>query len=111
MQLGVPYNLQRPEAIESFFYLYRATGDPVYRKWGWEIFQAFEKYTRLKEGYSSIDNVKMPEFPEYRDKMESFYLAETLKYLYLLFSDDSELIPLDKYVFTTEAHPLPIHNR
>ena len=47
--------------------------------------------------------------PPKRDKMESFWLAETLKYLYLLF-DDSEppILPLDQYVFNTEAHPLPI---
>ena len=40
--------------------------------------------------------------------MESFWLAETLKYFYLLFSDDPDLIPLDEFVFNTEAHPLPI---
>ena len=33
-------------------------------------------------------------------------MAETLKYLFLLFSDDETLLPLDKYVFNTEAHPL-----
>ena len=40
--------------------------------------------------------------------METFYLAETLKYLYMLF-DDNNLLPLDKYVINTEAHPLPIY--
>jgi hypothetical protein len=40
--------------------------------------------------------------------MESFWLAETLKYFYLLFVDDPDVIPLDKYVFNTEAHPPPI---
>ena len=40
--------------------------------------------------------------------MESFFLGETLKYLYLLFSDDPDLLSLDTYVFNTEAHPLPI---
>ena len=48
----------------------------------------------------------MPPIPG--DKMESFWLAETLKYFYLLFSDDPDLIPLDEFVFNTEAHPLPI---
>lgn len=44
-----------------------------------------------------------------RDKMESFWLAETLKYLYLLLDDSSpEMLPLDQFVFNTEAHPLPI---
>lgn len=40
--------------------------------------------------------------------MESFFLGETLKYLYLLFSDNPNLLSLDRFVFNTEAHPLPI---
>lgn len=59
-------------------------------------------------GYSSISNVQDPHDPQPRDKMESFFLGETLKYLYLLFSDDRDLLSLDAYVFNTEAHPLPI---
>lgn len=59
-------------------------------------------------GYTSINNVRDPASPSPRDKMESFFLGETLKYLYLLFSDDPDLISLDRYVFNTEAHPLPI---
>ena len=39
--------------------------------------------------------------------MESFFLGETLKYLYLLFADRHE-VDLDKWVFNTEGHPLPI---
>jgi len=103
------HNLKRPETVESLFVLYRVTGDKKYQEWGWKIFQAFEKYTKLEEGYSSIHNVKNKDNIAYRDKMESFFLAETLKYLYLLFSDDPKLIDLDKWVFNTEAHPLPIH--
>lgn len=59
-------------------------------------------------GYTSINNVRDPDYTSPRDKMESFFLGETLKYLYLLFSDDPGLISLDEYVFNTEAHPLPI---
>ena len=40
--------------------------------------------------------------------MESFFLGETLKYFFLLFSDEPDLLPLDKYLFNTEAHPFPI---
>lgn len=47
--------------------------------------------------------------PPQGDKMETFFLGETLKYFYLLFSDES-VVPLDKYVFNTEAHPLPRFN-
>ena len=46
--------------------------------------------------------------PEYRDKMERFFLGETLKYLFLLFSDDHSVISVDHWVFNTEAHPLPL---
>lgn len=49
-----------------------------------------------------------PESPSPRDKMESFFLGETLKYLYLLFSDQPDLLSLDAFVFNTEAHPLPV---
>lgn len=103
------HNLLRPETLESLFVLYRLTGDQKYREWGWQIFNAFEKHTRVPDGgYSSISNVKDAGNPRFRDKMESFFLSETLKYLYLLFSDDPKLIPLDEYVFNTEGHPLPI---
>uniref|UniRef100_A0A8C5QD89 alpha-1,2-Mannosidase n=1 Tax=Leptobrachium leishanense TaxID=445787 RepID=A0A8C5QD89_9ANUR len=103
------HNLLRPETVESLFYLYRFTGDTKYQDWGWEILQNFNKFTRVDTGgYSSINNVQSASNPEPRDKMESFFLGETLKYLYLLFSDDVDLINLDKFVFNTEAHPLPI---
>uniref|UniRef100_A0A673IXD6 alpha-1,2-Mannosidase n=1 Tax=Sinocyclocheilus rhinocerous TaxID=307959 RepID=A0A673IXD6_9TELE len=103
------HNLLRPETIESLFYMYRFTKDSKYRDWGWDILQSFNKYTRVPSGgYTSISNVRDPVYPAPRDKMESFFLGETLKYLFLLFSDDNELISLDKYVFNTEAHPLPI---
>lgn len=101
------HNLLRPETVESLFVLFRITEDPKYREWGWQIFEAFEKYTRVDTGgYSSLDDVTtIP--PHRRDKMETFFLGETLKYLYLLFGDTS-VIPLDKFIFNTEAHPFPI---
>uniref|UniRef100_A0A5B7A9F7 alpha-1,2-Mannosidase n=1 Tax=Davidia involucrata TaxID=16924 RepID=A0A5B7A9F7_DAVIN len=101
------HNLLRPETVESLFILYRITEDPKYREWGWEIFEAFEKYTKVDSGgYSSLDDVTMLP-PQKRDKMETFFLGETLKYLYLLFGDRT-VIPLDEFVFNTEAHPFPI---
>ncbi|XP_057246980.1 mannosyl-oligosaccharide 1,2-alpha-mannosidase MNS3 isoform X2 [Beta vulgaris subsp. vulgaris] len=101
------HNLLRPETVESLFVLYRITEDPKYREWGWQIFEAFEKYTKVDAGgYTSLDDVtSLP--PQRRDKMETFFLGETLKYLYLLFGE-SNLVPLDKFVFNTEAHPIPI---
>eukprot|EP00054_Salpingoeca_dolichothecata_P033815 m.268074 g.268074 ORF g.268074 m.268074 type:complete len:658 (+) comp35434_c0_seq1:75-2048(+) len=103
------HNLLRPETVESLFIMYRLTKDPVYRDWGWKIYQNFEKHCRVSTGgYSSLRNVKRSS-PGFRDKMESFFLGETLKYLYLLFEDEDGVIPLDKYVFNTEAHPFPIY--
>ncbi|XP_043701781.1 mannosyl-oligosaccharide 1,2-alpha-mannosidase MNS3 [Telopea speciosissima] len=103
------HNLLRPETVESLLVLYRVTEDPKYREWGWQIFEAFENYTKIDSGgYSSLDDVThLP--PQRRDKMETFFLGETLKYLYLLFGDSS-IIPLDKFVFNTEAHPFPINS-
>ncbi|KAK6059979.1 glycosyl hydrolase family 47 [Cooperia oncophora] len=104
------HSLLRPEAIEAWFYLYRFTGDKTYQNWGWEAFQAIEKYARVKNGYSSVKSVKRIPVT-HSDLMESFFLAETLKYLYLLFADDQKtLFPLDKWVFNTEAHPLPVYS-
>ncbi|XP_034547328.1 mannosidase, alpha, class 1B, member 1b [Notolabrus celidotus] len=109
VKLADRHNLLRPETVESLFYLYRFTGDLKYRDWGWDILKSFNKYTKISSGgYTSINNVRDPDYTSPRDKMESFFLGETLKYLYLLFSDDPDLISLDQYVFNTEAHPLPI---
>jgi len=104
---GDAHSLLRPESVESWFYLYRITGKDRYRKWSWELMQNLKRYAKLEGGYSSLSSVLSATNIPYRDKMESFFLAETLKYLYLIFSPP-DLIPLDKFVFNTEAHPLPI---
>jgi hypothetical protein len=104
---SAPHYLLRPEAVESMFILNKLTGDPIYREWGWEVFQAIERYCRTKHGYGSLPNVE-DTMASPRDKMESFFLAETLKYLYLLQDPDTEVDILNKHVFNTEAHPLKI---
>jgi len=101
--IATAYYILRPETVETFFILNQLTGDPVYREWGWEIFQSIEKYCRNEVAYGSLHNV---ETTEQENKMESFFLAETLKYLYLLFDPDTEVDILNKHVFNTEAHPL-----
>ncbi|KAK1980230.1 family 47 glycosyl hydrolase [Colletotrichum cereale] len=101
------HNLQRPETVESLFMMYRITGNTMYREWGWKIFQSFQKHTLVHdgEGYTSLNDVRTVP-PATRDNMESFWLAETLKYLYLLFSP-TDYMPLTEVVFNTEAHPFP----
>lgn len=100
------YYILRPEVIETYFVLWRLTHDPKYRQWGWEATQAIEKYCKVDSGYSGLKNVYLADPPK-DDVQQSFFLAETLKYLFLLFSDD-DLLPFDKWVLNTEAHPFPI---
>lgn len=104
------FNIQRPETVESLMLLYRATKDEKYREYGRKIMNAFEEHCKLPGGgYTTIGNIaKGPVRSKFRDGMESFFLAETLKYLFLLFSDDETLLPLDEVVFNTEAHPFPM---
>ncbi|EWC43921.1 hypothetical protein DRE_01273 [Drechslerella stenobrocha 248] len=100
------HNLQRPETVESLFLMYRMTGDEIYREWGWKIFKAFVKHTAVQGGgFTSLETVLTVPASQ-RNNMESFWLAETLKYFYLLFSPD-DLLPLTDVVFNTEAHPMP----
>lgn len=96
----------RPETVESYFYLWRTTHDQKYRDWAWDMVQGLEKYCRVENGYVGLKDV-FQSAPPKDNVQQSFFLAETLKYLYLIFSDDSEL-PLDQWVFNTEAHPFPV---
>lgn len=106
------HNLLRPETVESLYYLYKITHDRKYQEYGWKIFQSFENYTRVEHGYSSISDVSDPQNVKFKNKMESFFLAETLKYFYLLFEDDDnpqhENVNLEKWIFNTEAHLMPV---
>jgi mannosidase alpha-like ER degradation enhancer 2 len=92
----------RPEIVESTYYLYRYTGDPQYRRMGEKIFNDFVKYCRTDAGYAALADVTTK---QQRDEMESFVLAETFKYFYLIFAPPRTL-DFDKIVFNTEAHPL-----
>ena len=77
------HNLQRPETVETLFYMWRITGDVMYREWGWEMFKSFVNYTQAEgdAGYTSVANV-LEAPPQLRDNMESFWLVR----FYLFFS-------------------------
>ena len=92
----------RPEIVESTYYLYHYTGDPEYRQMGKKMFDDFVKYCRTEAGYAALADVTSK---QQRDEMESFALAETFKYFYLLFASP-ETLQFDKVIFNTEAHPL-----
>ncbi|XP_076656436.1 alpha-Mannosidase class I a [Halictus rubicundus] len=103
---GEKYYILRPETFESYFVMWRLTKDQKYREWGWEAVQALEKYCRVPGGFTGLHNVYLIDPPQ-DDVQQSYFFAETLKYLYLLFSND-DLISLDDWVFNSEAHVLPI---
>ncbi|XP_073471557.1 mannosyl-oligosaccharide 1,2-alpha-mannosidase IC [Aquarana catesbeiana] len=105
-RLSERYYLLRPEVVESYLYLWRLTHNPKYREWGWEIAQALDTYCRIENGFSGIRDVYTTT-PNHDNVQQSFFMSETLKYLYLLFSED-DLLSLEDWVFNTEAHPLPI---
>ncbi|KAG8629896.1 hypothetical protein KVT40_001515 [Elsinoe batatas] len=93
----------RPEAIESVWYMYRITGDVHWRKVGWTMFTAISDHTTGVYGNSAIDDVTKS-LPMKKDSQESFWMAETLKYFFLLFSEE-DVVSLDEWVLNTEAHP------
>ncbi|MBA3962681.1 MAG: glycoside hydrolase family 47 protein [Chthoniobacterales bacterium] len=92
----------RPEIVESTYYLLHFTHDPQYQQMGDTIFNDFVRYCRTDAGYAALSDMVTK---EKRDEMESFALAESFKYFYLLFAPPGTL-DLNKVVFNTEAHPL-----
>ncbi|KAK4453045.1 endoplasmic reticulum mannosyl-oligosaccharide 1,2-alpha-mannosidase [Podospora aff. communis PSN243] len=102
-----PRYLLRPEAIESIFLMYRITGKPEYQDIAWRMFLAIQAATSGGDtANSAIKDVTVgPKEITKLDQMESFWLAETLKYFYLIFSPP-DVISLDEWVLNTEAHPL-----
>ncbi|MFT7800821.1 ER degradation-enhancing alpha-mannosidase-like protein 2 [Arapaima gigas] len=110
----------RPELIESAMYLYRATGDPAVLQLGRDAVESIEKISRVSCGFASVKDVRDHKL---ENRMESFFLAETVKYLYLLFDPDNFvhnsgtdfevggpqgdcILGAGGYIFNTEAHPL-----
>uniref|UniRef100_A0A8C7VF87 ER degradation enhancer, mannosidase alpha-like 1 n=1 Tax=Oncorhynchus mykiss TaxID=8022 RepID=A0A8C7VF87_ONCMY len=99
----------RPELVESTYLLYQATKHPLYLHVGLDILESLEKKDKVWCGYATLHHMvdKSKE-----DRMESFFLSETCKYLYLLFDEDNPLHKSEnKYIFTTEGHVVPIDAR
>ena len=97
----------RPEFVESTYFLYRATGDSHYLDVAEYMIQAIQNFTRVPCGFAAISNVKTG---VKEDRFDSFVLAETFKYLYLIFTDDDQLwFNVDDFIFTTEAHLVPMN--
>jgi mannosidase alpha-like ER degradation enhancer 2 len=92
----------RPEIIESTYYLYHYTHDPKYLAMGVTYYNSLVKYCRTDDAYAALEDVRTK---AKADSMESFFFAETMKYLYLLFAPESTL-DFNAVIFNTEAHPL-----
>ena len=103
VDIGDSRYILRPEAIESIFILYRITGDESLRETAWKMFHTIQKLTETEYANAELEDVTV-ERPPKTDRMESFWMAETLKYFYLIFGEP-DLISLDDYVLNTEAHP------
>ncbi|KAK3546878.1 hypothetical protein QTP86_003798 [Hemibagrus guttatus] len=110
----------RPELIESAMYLYKATGNPTFLQLGRDVVESIEKISYVKCGFASVKDVRDHKLD---NRMESFFLAETIKYLYLLFDPDNFIhntgttyelggahgnciLGAGGYIFNTEAHPI-----
>lgn len=102
MEILSPGYVLRPENIESAYYLYKATGEEQYLEMGKAMFESLVKHCRTEAGYAALSDVRTM---KQRDSMQSFFLAETLKYAYLLFAPE-ETLDFESVIFNTEAHPL-----
>ncbi|MBW0486888.1 hypothetical protein O181_026603 [Austropuccinia psidii MF-1] len=103
--LGYPL---RPEFIESNYFLYRATKDDYYLQMAERIIIDLVNRTWVDCGLASIGDLSTGKL---EDRMHSFMLSETLKYLYLTFDEENPINHSDEpFVFTTEGHILYIPN-
>lgn len=144
-QAADPRYILRPEIAESMYYLHLLDGDPKWREYGANMFEAIDTYCRTDEAYAQVHLMAPPSgFKKHKaalrnaggsstteaavvggeeeaavtpkdmklvnqeDEMESFFLAETLKYLYLIQETEPGEVDLSRQVFNTEAHPLRI---
>jgi len=101
MEVLSPGYVLRPENIEGAYYLYQYTKDPEYLQMGQTMYRNITEYCKNEMGFCALKSVVTKEKDDY---MESFFLAETLKYAFLLF-DDNQSLDFNKVIFNTEAHP------
>ena len=99
----------RPEFIESTYYLYRSNRDPMYLQIGARILEVLRTKYSTKCGLRGLQDIR---YGSFQNRMETFVMSETLKYLLLLFDIDdqiflhSDMMKKKNWIFSTEAHPL-----
>lgn len=106
IESGLSWYPGRPEFAESTYYLYRATKDPWYLHVGEMVLRDIKRRCWTKCGWAGLQDVRNGQLS---DRMESFFLGETSKYLFLLYDPAHPLNNMDRpFVFSTEGHPLII---
>ncbi|XP_045623563.2 ER degradation-enhancing alpha-mannosidase-like protein 2 [Procambarus clarkii] len=111
----------RPELIESLMYLFQATNDDTFLEMGADILTSIQHTAKTECGYATVKNVNDHTL---ENRMESFFLAETTKYLFLLFDSENWMhntgvtgqvhkvgnreciIEAGGYIYNSEAHPV-----
>lgn len=107
-----PQYILRPETMESLYMAYRVTGDKKWQDLVWKGYSAIVEATRTGSAFAELADVTAPAGGEFDDMMESFFLAETLKYVWLTFAEESDVQfkvnGTNEWVYNTEAHPVHI---
>lgn len=110
---------QSPEAVESWYYAYQATGDQYWRDVAWAYVLAQNTTLRVGSGFASINNVLNATGGGSRSSMQSFMLAEVLKYQWLIQTEnrgDFHVLSgtpgsgnyTNYFVYNTECHPIRV---
>ncbi|KAG6008070.1 hypothetical protein E4U54_008747 [Claviceps lovelessii] len=107
------YYILRPETMESLYYAYRLTGDRKYQDWAWRAFDKIRQRARVNDAFAELTDVTQANGGGFVDEMQSFWMAETLKYLYLIFAADGPVHvqgqgSRNEYVYNTECHPVRV---
>ncbi|KAG5985408.1 hypothetical protein E4U43_006068, partial [Claviceps pusilla] len=107
------YYILRPETMESLYYAYRLTGDRKYQDWAWRAFDKIRQRARVNDAFAELTDVTQANGGGFVDEMQSFWMAETLKYLYLIFAADGPVHvqgqgARNEYVYNTECHPVRV---
>ncbi|OAV93522.1 hypothetical protein, variant [Puccinia triticina 1-1 BBBD Race 1] len=108
-EISNPSHLNRPNTIESIFYMWRLTGNREWQERGWKLFTRWAEASITEVGFAEIEDVT-DDINDDSNKFDGYtgtLSTESMKYFYLLFSDP-ETISLDEYVFNVASHPFKI---
>jgi hypothetical protein len=101
----------RPETLEALYYQTMVSTGQEQQEWRRAvegIVAAIEARCAVATGgYVGIADVLRTDGPRL-EKMESYFVAETLKYAFLALEEGSPSLPLGQWVFNTEGHPLRV---